>query len=611
MARALSNPVRLSSPEKGVDGRTTLAGARTPTITDGRIGDFWIDTDAKKLYGPKNAGGWPDNGLIKGDKGWAPVFGVVSDGTRRVQRVVDWQGGEGSKPTTGLYVGASGLTATIGEAVDIRGPEGPEMVIDNLDAATTDISDETQVPVAEAENDNEKRTVVEIYDLGGRLERYSVAHAEASTVRKNIKRIRTQFYDPSYAIPSTLVGGATYKRVNEEPAHAGKFRTLDRWTAEGESDSENGGWWEIDEQVINAQMFGVRGNGTDDDRVAAQKAIDVGYALGRPVYFPTGDYLLSAASGRCLRYYDSSVIYGDGIGKSNFKRKAGAEGHVFDAETGVTDAHLHHITVDGNREAETPGEIAGYHGIRGAGTVRLRVHDCEIKNAIYYGIGLQGNDNIEVDPLIVDCIIHNCGGYSTSGHEFGDGIDMKSSLRAKVQRNRIYECAQKGIDVRGTDYEISGNNVSDCVHDGIQVRGRGGLSTDITNIGVVSNNHVYGCLDGVTVFSDGTVPRGEVRIIGNRCSGNSGHGIFINDDDQDTIISSNQCSSNGGAGIRAVNNGCHVTGNSLLNNGTYGFDNGAQDLKQIVSQNRAAGNATNQIRSPGGSAALHVDNMTS
>lgn len=256
MARALSNPVRLSSPEKGVDGRTTLAGARAPTITDGRIGDFWVDTDAKKLYGPKNAAGWPDNGLIKGDKGWAPVFGVVSDGQRRVQRVVDWQGGEGTKPATGQYVGATGLVSDIADAVDIRGPEGPEMIIDNLDAAAEDIADDTQMPVAEAESDNEKRTVIEVFDLGGRLDRLSVAHAEASTVRKNIKRLRVQFHDPDYTDGSTLRGGASYRRVNAEPDHDAKLRTLDRWTAEGESDSENGGWWELDERVVNPLMFG-------------------------------------------------------------------------------------------------------------------------------------------------------------------------------------------------------------------------------------------------------------------------------------------------------------------------------------------------------------------
>lgn len=60
----------------------------------------------------------------QGDKGWSPVFSIVTDGTRRVLRVVGWQGGEGTEPASGQYVGASGLVAVVGDAVDIRGPQG-------------------------------------------------------------------------------------------------------------------------------------------------------------------------------------------------------------------------------------------------------------------------------------------------------------------------------------------------------------------------------------------------------------------------------------------------------------------------------------------------------
>jgi len=45
---------------------------------------------------------------------------VVSDGARRVLQVADWSGGSGTKPTTGAYVGPTGLTTTLANAVDIR-----------------------------------------------------------------------------------------------------------------------------------------------------------------------------------------------------------------------------------------------------------------------------------------------------------------------------------------------------------------------------------------------------------------------------------------------------------------------------------------------------------
>lgn len=60
----------------------------------------------------------------QGDGGWSPVIANPSDGARRVQQIVDWVGGAGTKPATGLYVGPAGLTPTIGDATDIRGAAG-------------------------------------------------------------------------------------------------------------------------------------------------------------------------------------------------------------------------------------------------------------------------------------------------------------------------------------------------------------------------------------------------------------------------------------------------------------------------------------------------------
>lgn len=59
-----------------------------------------------------------------GDDGWTPVFAVVADGARFVQQVIDWTGGQGTKPATGQYVGATGFEANIANAVNIRGASG-------------------------------------------------------------------------------------------------------------------------------------------------------------------------------------------------------------------------------------------------------------------------------------------------------------------------------------------------------------------------------------------------------------------------------------------------------------------------------------------------------
>jgi hypothetical protein len=61
-----------------------------------------------------------------GTDGWEPVYANVADGYRIVQQLVDWTGGGGTKPTVPAttYIGASGLTTTIANAVDIRGTNG-------------------------------------------------------------------------------------------------------------------------------------------------------------------------------------------------------------------------------------------------------------------------------------------------------------------------------------------------------------------------------------------------------------------------------------------------------------------------------------------------------
>jgi hypothetical protein len=89
----------------GVQGPTGATGPTGPT----------------GATGPAGAAG--ANGAA-GEKGWSPILTLVSDGARRVLQVSDWTGGAGTKPTTGLYISASGLTGTLASAVDVRGPAG-------------------------------------------------------------------------------------------------------------------------------------------------------------------------------------------------------------------------------------------------------------------------------------------------------------------------------------------------------------------------------------------------------------------------------------------------------------------------------------------------------
>lgn len=69
-----------------------------------------------------------------GFNGWTPVLSNIADGERRVLRITDWTGGSGAKPSTGAYVGSTGLTQSLANAVDIRGTTGPQGTTGNTGA---------------------------------------------------------------------------------------------------------------------------------------------------------------------------------------------------------------------------------------------------------------------------------------------------------------------------------------------------------------------------------------------------------------------------------------------------------------------------------------------
>lgn len=570
MGRAFSNPVRVQSPQQGVDGRTTLGKARAPLITDGRIGDFFVDTMAKKLYGPKTAAGWPDNGLIKGDGGWSPVLGVTTDGVRRVYRVNDWQGGEGSKPSVGQYVGATGLVTNVADAIDIRGPVGPEMVIDGLVSASTDIADNTQMPSAQPANDNEKREVVEVFDLGGELPRRSIAHAQASTVRKAVASIRTRGY-----ATRNDGGGAVYIRAAAEPAHDGKIRTADRWTADGNSDSINGGWWELAYDSPTPEMFGAKGG-------AVRGAANGGITSGTKVFASSTATFANADIGKAI------VIQGAGA--------AGAD--LSTTITGVTNtttvvvAATAGTTVSGANwcygfdDADPIRKAIAFAKWIGGGEVNLRNQTYLTlsplllpSNVVTKGRGqgasvilhpsshcwkndapTVGNTNVTLLDMTMDA----CG--MSGGAVSMDGIKTLNCERLGVKgtRNRGITV---GIGVAAiAGFESGDINVKGCTFDvadyGVVVSSTGGLGA-IRGVIITGNSFKVGWGSGVSIagnVKEGSVHGNRVVLAGTGPGGATGTGSDpVNDPNIGVGIKIWQ-----GSSVTVCPESISVTGNTIV-----------------------------------------------
>ena len=91
----------------------------TPMFYDGQLGPE-IRTKLNELGDLFQTG---VDGLLS-LQGWSPVLSAVADGSREVLRIVDWVGGDGDKPTTLGYVGASGIVADAASAVNVKGGVG-------------------------------------------------------------------------------------------------------------------------------------------------------------------------------------------------------------------------------------------------------------------------------------------------------------------------------------------------------------------------------------------------------------------------------------------------------------------------------------------------------
>lgn len=258
--RSRKTAVQLAAPGPGVDGRSVFALARDPELTDFRFGDFAINTVSKHIFGPKSAAGWPDIGMIKGDSGWAPVVSIVTDSARRVIKIVDWVGGQGTKPAVNVFVGPIGTVATAAEAVDIRGPQGPAMLVTGLTAGSGAMDYTHQVAAGAAPSgDNAKWSIMQLFEPGGSMAAVSTLAASGLSVPAGVTRMR--------------VGANWWKRAAAAPLHSVTYRTTDRFTASGTTDSLNGGYWVPEANLTDIALAGgVPGNDNSAALTAARAA---------------------------------------------------------------------------------------------------------------------------------------------------------------------------------------------------------------------------------------------------------------------------------------------------------------------------------------------------
>jgi hypothetical protein len=112
-----------------------LSGSGAPTGAIGNIGDLYIDTTGKLLFGPKTVGGWPTGiDLSQGPPGATGPASTVTGPTGAVSTTPGPTGATGSQGAASTVTGPTGAASTVagptgstgstGAASTVTGPQG-------------------------------------------------------------------------------------------------------------------------------------------------------------------------------------------------------------------------------------------------------------------------------------------------------------------------------------------------------------------------------------------------------------------------------------------------------------------------------------------------------
>lgn len=143
----------------------------------------------------------------------------------------------------------------------------------------------------------------------------------------------------------------------------------------------------------SVKRFGARGDGTTDDTVAVQAAINAGGVT----YFPPGTYLvttLEAKLGMVLAGLTrSAYAYPVPAAQSStLKLKSGTNGHLLHGADGINNVQIHDLALNGNKAGNTSGDIIHLDDATAQDT-SWHLTDCYLDNAphdgIYIGTGRQ------------------------------------------------------------------------------------------------------------------------------------------------------------------------------------------------------------------------------
>ena len=364
--------------------------------------------------------------------------------------------------------------------------------------------------------------------------------AATQTVDGTVKRCLVAGYGSS-----TDGGGAHYKRVDAQPAHTLRFRSIDRYISDGTINSTDGGWWEIDTPIIDARSAGYAPDGLTASAAANATALAACVAFlddksGGQMTIPPGTAHMNAALD--LDTLTGATIHAPGV-VLDFTQASSTVGLDVGAGSGIeiigaleiknADSHGVHVSgaVDGLALRDVHCRSNGGDGFRFDAGTRVLLDQCRSTSNTDEGFGFDGGTQHDALTLVA----------AEAASNGGDGISIINARGVILENCKATSNTSEGIYIANVDgLDIRSPTVTGNTSSGIKAEATDALNTahDIDNVrGRISGS--YAASNGGSMTLE-TVTTGsglvDLRLVGAVDAGattsvsESGDGVSLRED---------------------------------------------------------------------------------
>jgi parallel beta-helix repeat protein len=339
-------------------------------------------------------------------------------------------------------------------------------------------------------------------------------------------------------------------------------------------------------EVANALDYGAVGDGTTNDTVAIQAAVN----SGKPVYFPSGTYLIAAP----ILLPDNAILQSD---NGVIKASASFSGTGYTYKAMITTAQsstndgltIQGLTIDGN-------SVASLIGVCAFACDNVLIQQNTVKNCPTGIFAFGDGASLLNQKIVGNTIYGGANGIAVSAtdgrnivvsknyvyNHTSSGMAFQSSNEILIEENTCYNNGTvngNGIFIKGCQaVRVIGNWLTNNSYiaeagSGIGINMTGAFTN--RDISIVGNVIAYSGDDGIDAYCESSASNIDITIQGNVIFGNKTSGINVSTDggasvQRGYVITGNIIHTNGLHGVFLQDaNYCTVTGNSIYDNSTF------------------------------------------